>query len=105
MYHGRSNFGCRGPFIVNSYDYDASIHEYRIFRNLEREHLKEYHKAIEICVLALVIIDPKYKSLGPGLEPYLYPVGPGICATFLANIITQPNATVKINGNFNHLTA
>lgn len=107
MYHGGTNFGrtTGGPFIATSYDYDAPIDEYGILRQPKWGHLKELHKAIKLCEAALVNADPKYTSLGSGLEAHVYSAGSGKCAAFLANINTQSDANVKFNGNSYHLPA
>ncbi|KAL7163392.1 hypothetical protein ACSBR2_039485 [Camellia fascicularis] len=88
MYHGGTNFGrtTGGPFIATSYDYDAPIDEYGLLRQPKWGHLKDVHKAIELCEPAMVATGPTITSLGPNLEAGVYKTGSGLCAAFLANV-------------------
>ncbi|XP_068646886.1 beta-galactosidase 8-like [Aristolochia californica] len=107
MYHGGTNFGrtTGGPFIATSYDYDAPIDEYGIVRQPKWGHLRDLHKAIKLCEVALVATDPTSTSLGPNLEAHVYKTDAGSCAAFLANIGTESDATVSFNGNSYRLPA
>uniref|UniRef100_A0A0C9RYA0 Beta-galactosidase n=1 Tax=Wollemia nobilis TaxID=56998 RepID=A0A0C9RYA0_9CONI len=107
MYHGGTNFGraSGGPFIATSYDYDAPIDEYGLLRQPKYGFLKELHKAIKLCEAALLNAEPMYNKLGSAQEAYVYKVGQGTCAAFLANIDTHSDATVMFNGNSYHLPA
>ncbi|KAE8715395.1 hypothetical protein F3Y22_tig00110174pilonHSYRG00270 [Hibiscus syriacus] len=51
MYHGGTNFGrtAGGPFIATSYDYDDPLDEYGLKRQPKWGHLKDLHRAINLC--------------------------------------------------------
>ncbi|EPS72770.1 beta-galactosidase, partial [Genlisea aurea] len=107
MYHGGTNFGrtSGGPFITTSYDYDAPIDEYGLLREPKWGHLKDIHKAVQLCEEALLSIDPETTSPSPNVEVTTYRTESGLCAAFLANIDTQTDATVKLDENFYDLPA
>uniref|UniRef100_A0A1J3FJZ3 Beta-galactosidase n=1 Tax=Noccaea caerulescens TaxID=107243 RepID=A0A1J3FJZ3_NOCCA len=107
MYHGGTNFErtSGGPLISTSYDYDAPIDEYGLLRQPKWGHLRDLHKAIKLCEVALIATDPTITSLGSNLEASVYKTGSGSCAAFLANIGTQSDATVNFNGKSYHLPA
>ncbi|KAE8708360.1 Beta-galactosidase 8 [Hibiscus syriacus] len=93
-----------GPFIATSYDYDAPIDEYGLVRQPKWGHLRDVHKTIKLCEEALIATDPTISSLGPNLETAVYKKG-SLCSTFLSNVDTKSDATVKFNGNSNLLPA
>lgn len=88
MYHGGTNFGrtSGGPFITTSYDYDAPIDEYGLARLPKWGHLKELHRAIKLCELALLNNEPTLVSLGSLQEADVYGDPSGACAAFIANL-------------------
>ncbi|CAN6441765.1 unnamed protein product [Victoria cruziana] len=96
MYHGGTNFGrtAGGPFIATSYDYDAPLDEYGLFRQPKWGHLKHLHTAIKLCEPALVSGDPTVESLGNYQESHVFTSKTGACAAFLANYDTKAAATV-----------
>ncbi|KAF7141367.1 hypothetical protein RHSIM_Rhsim06G0028100 [Rhododendron simsii] len=95
MYHGGTNFGrtSGGPFVTTSYDYDAPIDEYGLIRDPKYGHLKELHRAIKQCELALVSSDPNVTKLGPDLQAHVFS-GQGFCSAFLSNSDTKSAAQV-----------
>ncbi|XP_043720215.1 beta-galactosidase-like isoform X2 [Telopea speciosissima] len=103
MYHGGTNFGrtAGGPFIATSYDYDAPIDEYGLLRQPKWGHLRDLHKAIKLCELALVSVNPTVTSLGNNQEAHVFKSKSGACAAFLANYDSNSFATVSF-GNMNY---
>ncbi|KAG0490588.1 hypothetical protein HPP92_007451 [Vanilla planifolia] len=99
-YHGGTNFGrtAGGPFIATSYDYDAPIDEFGLVREPKWGHLRDLHRAIKLCEMALVSGDPVVTSLGNTQESYVYGSNSGYCAAFLANYDTKYYARVIFNG-------
>ncbi|KAF8406894.1 hypothetical protein HHK36_006015 [Tetracentron sinense] len=96
MYHGGTNFGrtAGGPFIATSYDYDAPIDEYGLFRHPKWGHLKDLHRAIKLCEPAIVLADPTVMPLGGSQEAHVFKSKSGACAAFLANY--DPNSFAKV---------
>ncbi|KAG9143293.1 hypothetical protein Leryth_010216 [Lithospermum erythrorhizon] len=97
MYHGGTNFGrtSGGPFIATSYDYDAPLDEYGLYRQPKWGHLKDLHRAIKLCEPALVNSDPTVTPLGKYQEAHVYNYKAGGCAAFLANYNQHSYATVS----------
>ncbi|KAL7085519.1 hypothetical protein ACP275_14G285500 [Erythranthe tilingii] len=56
MYHGGTNFErtSGGSFITTSHDYDSPIDECGLLRQHAWGHLKDLHKAIKLCEVAMV---------------------------------------------------
>ncbi|CAH9146966.1 unnamed protein product [Cuscuta epithymum] len=107
MYHGGTNFGrtAGGPFITTSYDYDAPLDEFGLFRNPKYGHLKELHRALKLCEKALVSSDPTVKSLGPLQQSYTYVSRSGQCAAFLSNFDEHSAMRVMYNNMHYKLSA
>ncbi|KAF5751735.1 beta-galactosidase 10 [Tripterygium wilfordii] len=107
MYHGGTNFGrtAGGPFMTTSYDYNAPIDEYGLARLPKWSHLKELHKAIKLCELALLNSDPINASLGPSQEADVYADASGACAAFLSNTDDKNDKTVVFRNASYHLPA
>ncbi|KAF3647764.1 Beta-galactosidase [Capsicum annuum] len=104
MYHGGTNFGrtAGGPFIATSYDYDAPVDEYGLFRQPKWGHLKDLHRAIKLCEPALVSGDPTVTALGRQQEAHVFRSKSGSCAAFLANYDQHSFATVSFaNRHYN----
>ncbi|CAI9276495.1 unnamed protein product [Lactuca saligna] len=103
MYHGGTNFGrsSGGPFITTSYDYDAPLDEYGLIRQPKYGHLKELHKVIKECELALVSSDPIITSLGSLQQAHVFSPK-SQCAAFLSNY--DPNNVAKVTFNNVHYT-
>ncbi|KAG0455866.1 hypothetical protein HPP92_023654 [Vanilla planifolia] len=99
MYHGGTNFGrtAGGPFISTSYDYDAPIDEYGLFREPKWGHLRDLHRSIKLCEPALIFSDPVV-SLGHYQQSHVFRSNSGTCAAFLSNYDSQSSATVTFNG-------
>ncbi|KAF5466457.1 hypothetical protein F2P56_016380 [Juglans regia] len=96
MYHGGTNFGrtAGGPFIATSYDYDAPLDEYGLWRQPKWGHLKDLHRAIKLCEPALVSGDPSVTPLGNYQEAHVFRSKSGACAAFLANY--NPRSFAKV---------
>ncbi|KAB1218433.1 Beta-galactosidase 1 [Morella rubra] len=96
MYHGGTNFGrtAGGPFIATSYDYDAPIDEYGLWRQPKWGHLKDLHRAIKLCEPALVSGDPTVMPLGNYQEAHVFKSKSGACTAFLANY--NPSSFAKV---------
>ncbi|GAV79404.1 hypothetical protein CFOL_v3_22869 [Cephalotus follicularis] len=60
-------------------------------------HLKELHRAIKMCVRALVSADPIVTSSGSLQQAYVYTSETGDCASFLSNYDTKSGARVLFN--------
>ncbi|XP_028789776.1 beta-galactosidase 1-like [Neltuma alba] len=104
MYHGGTNFGrtAGGPFIATSYDYDAPLDEYGMFRQPKWGHLKDLHRAIKLCEPALVSGDPIVTQIGNSQEAHVFKSKSGACAAFLANYDSRSTATVAFgNRHYN----
>ncbi|KAI9180535.1 hypothetical protein LWI28_005810 [Acer negundo] len=102
MFHGGTNFGrtAGGPFITTSYDYDAPIDEYGLIREPKYSHLKELHKAIKLCEIALLAADPNVTSLGNYRQAHVFSSESGHCAAFLSNY--NRNSTLRVTFNRKH---
>ncbi|KAK8941768.1 Beta-galactosidase 2 [Platanthera guangdongensis] len=100
MYHGGTNFGrtAGGPFIATSYDYDAPIDEFGLLRQPKWGHLRDLHRAIKLCELTLVSVDPLVTSLGNLQESHVFRPNPGDCVAFLSNYDVKSYARVSFNG-------
>ncbi|XP_020592061.1 beta-galactosidase 2-like isoform X1 [Phalaenopsis equestris] len=100
MYHGGTNFGrtAGGPFIATSYDYDAPIDEFGLLRQPKWGHLRDLHRAIKLCEMALVSSDPVVTYLGNSQESHVFRSNSGDCAAFLANYDVKSYARVTFNG-------
>lgn len=107
MYHGGTNFGrtSGGPFITTSYDYEAPIDEYGLARLPKWAHLRELHRAIKLCELALLNSDPINLPLGPSQEADVYADASGACAAFLANTDEKNDKIVEFRNTSYHLPA
>ncbi|KAG9151014.1 hypothetical protein Leryth_003135 [Lithospermum erythrorhizon] len=103
MYHGGTNFGrtAGGPFIATSYDYDAPLDEYGLYRQPKWGHLKDLHRAIKLCEPALVNGDPTVTPLGNYQEAHVFKYKSGGCAAFLANYNQHSFAKVSF-GNMHY---
>ncbi|XP_044484003.1 beta-galactosidase 1-like [Mangifera indica] len=104
MYHGGTNFGrtAGGPFMATSYDYDAPLDEYGLFRQPKWGHLKDLHIAIKLCEPALVSANAYVIPLGNSQEAHVFESESGACAAFLANYYENSFAKVSFgNKHYN----
>ncbi|XP_062223712.1 beta-galactosidase 4 [Phragmites australis] len=107
MYHGGTNFGrtAGGPFIATSYDYDAPIDEFGLFRQPKWGHLRDLHRAIKQAEAVLVSGNPTIQKLGNYEKAYVYKSKNGACAAFLSNYHMNSAVKVKFNGRHYDLPA
>ncbi|RCV04842.1 hypothetical protein SETIT_1G033600v2 [Setaria italica] len=107
MYHGGTNFGrtAGGPFIANSYDYDAPIDEFGLLRQPKWGHLRDLHRAIKQAEPVLVSGDPTIQSLGNYEKAHVFKSKNGACAAFLSNYHMNSAVKVRFNGRHYDLPA
>ncbi|KAL8464064.1 hypothetical protein ACS0TY_033836 [Phlomoides rotata] len=96
MYHGGTNFGrnAAGLFVATSYDYDAPIDEYGLVNEPKWGHLRDLHKAIKQCELALASSYPTVTWPGKNQEVHVFRSKSGVCAAFLSNY--DPTYSTKL---------
>ncbi|KAL5788850.1 hypothetical protein ACOSP7_005799 [Xanthoceras sorbifolium] len=98
MYHGGTNFGRTAAHFVTTRYYDeAPLDEFGMQREPKWGHLKDMHRALNLCKRSLLSGVPRVEKLGVDLEARIYE-GPGMCAAFLANNATTRPITVKFRG-------
>ncbi|XP_057859557.2 beta-galactosidase [Cryptomeria japonica] len=97
MYHGGTNLGrSGGPFVTPSYDYDAPIDEYGIIRQPKWGHLRDLHKAVKLCSIAILFWKSHDKiTLGPSQEAHVFRSRGGECAAFLSNMDPKSDVTIS----------
>ncbi|KAG6653492.1 beta-galactosidase 13-like [Carya illinoinensis] len=105
MYHGGTNFGRTSAVFTTTRYYDeAPIDEYGLQREPKWSHLKDLHKALNLCKKALLWGEPHVESLGKHTEAQVYEnSGLRICAAFLANNNSRAAANVHFRGETYYL--
>ena len=105
MYHGGTNFGRTAAHFVTTRYYDeAPLDEYGLQREPKWGHLKDMHKALNLCKKTLLNGVPRVEKLGIDVEARIFE-GPGMCAAFLANNASILPITVKFMGKDIYLPA
>ncbi|KAI9182155.1 hypothetical protein LWI28_022624 [Acer negundo] len=105
MYHGGTNFGRTAAHFVTTRYYDeAPLDEYGLQREPKWGHLKDMHRALNLCKKPLLNGVSRVEKLGIDVEARIFE-GPGMCAAFLANNASILPITVKFMGNDIYLPA
>ncbi|GAV62903.1 Glyco_hydro_35 domain-containing protein/Gal_Lectin domain-containing protein [Cephalotus follicularis] len=109
MYHGGTNFGrTSSAFTTTRYYDEAPLDEYGkcLQRNPKWGHLKDLHKALNLCKKPLLWGNPSVERISADLEARVYEkVESKICAAFLTNNNTKMAQTMKFRGQEYYLPA
>ncbi|GMN48724.1 hypothetical protein TIFTF001_017899 [Ficus carica] len=105
MYHGGTNFGRTSAVFTTTRYYDeAPLDEYGLQREPKWSHLRDLHKALNLCKKALLWGTPRGEKLGKHTEVRVYEKpGSHICAAFLSNNNSKVAHTVKFRGDAYYL--
>ncbi|XVF45535.1 hypothetical protein PTKIN_Ptkin02bG0214000 [Pterospermum kingtungense] len=97
MYHGGTNYGrTSAAFTTTRYYDEAPLDEYGLQRDPKWGHLKDAHKALNLCKKALFWGTPTVQKLGPDQEVRIWEQpGTSTCAAFLANNDTKMAQTIR----------
>ncbi|KAK8522219.1 hypothetical protein V6N13_115195 [Hibiscus sabdariffa] len=100
MFYGGTNFGrTTSSFTATRYYDEAPIDEYGLLREPKWGHLKDVHKALNLCKRALLWGTPTVENLGKKLEARVWQQpGTEVCAAFLANNDTRQPQTINFKG-------
>ncbi|XVF67927.1 hypothetical protein PTKIN_Ptkin10aG0161700 [Pterospermum kingtungense] len=100
MYHGGTNYGrTSASFSTTRYYDEAPLDEYGLQREPKWSHLKDVHKALNLCKKALFWGSPVFEKLGPDQEVRIWEQpGTSNCAAFLANNDTKNPQTIRLRG-------
>ncbi|KGN43246.1 beta-galactosidase 13 [Cucumis sativus] len=100
MYHGGTNFGRTSAVFTTTRYYDeAPLDEFGLQREPKWGHLRDVHKALNLCKKPLLWGTPGIQVIGKGLEARFYEKpGTNICAAFLANNDTKSAQTINFRG-------
>ncbi|KAM5550059.1 beta-galactosidase 13 [Rosa sericea] len=99
MYHGGTNFGRTSAVFTTTRYYDeAPLDEYALQRDPKWSHLKDLHKAINLCKKTLLTGTPGDQRLGEETEVRFYEKPGTECAAFIANNHSTMEATVNWRG-------
>ncbi|XP_022762273.1 beta-galactosidase 13-like [Durio zibethinus] len=100
MYHGGTNYGrTSAAFTTTRYYDEAPLDEYGLQRDPKWGHLKDVHKALNLCKKALFWGSPVVEKLGPDQEVRIWEQpGTSNCAAFLANNDTKKAQTIHFRG-------
>ncbi|PON89990.1 Glycoside hydrolase [Trema orientale] len=105
MYHGGTNFGRTSAVFTTTRYYDeAPLDEYGLQREPKWSHLRDLHKALNLCKKALLWGTPGGQKLGKHTEVRTFEKpGTHICAAFLSNNNSKVAHTVKFRGDIFYL--
>ncbi|XP_024017347.1 beta-galactosidase 11 [Morus notabilis] len=105
MYHGGTNFGRTSAVFTTTRYYDeAPLDEYGLQREPKWSHLRDLHRALNLCKKALLWGTPGGQKLGKHTEVRMYEKpGTNICAAFLSNNNSKVAHTVKFRGSAYYL--
>ncbi|XP_039014932.1 beta-galactosidase 13-like [Hibiscus syriacus] len=100
MYYGGTNFGrTSSSFTTTRYYDEAPLDEYGLIREPKWGHLKDVHKALNLCKRALLWGTSTVEKFGPELETIVWQQpGTQVCAAFLANNNTHQPLTINFKG-------
>ncbi|CAN1771307.1 Beta-galactosidase 14 [Linum perenne] len=100
MYHGGTNLArTAASFVTTRYYDEAPIDEFGLERGPKYGHLKDVHKAINLCKRALLWGNPSAQRLNPDVEVRIYEQpGTDACAAFLTNNHTRLGHTANFKG-------
>ncbi|KAJ6906382.1 beta-galactosidase 13-like [Populus alba x Populus x berolinensis] len=107
MYHGGTNFDrTAASFVTTRYYDEAPLDEYGLQREPKWGHLKDLHRALNLCKKALLWGKPNVQKLSADVEARFYEQpGTKVCAAFLASNNSKEAETVKFRGQEYYLPA
>ncbi|KAL9354243.1 hypothetical protein Peur_052213 [Populus x canadensis] len=107
MYHGGTNFDrTAASFVTTRYYDEAPLDEYGLQREPKWGHLKDLHRALNLCKKALLWGTPNVQRLSADVEARFFEQpGTNDCAAFLANNNTKDPETVTFRGKKYYLPA
>ncbi|KAF7810783.1 beta-galactosidase 13-like [Senna tora] len=100
MYHGGTNFGrTSAAFTTTRYYDEAPLDEYGLQREPKWGHLRDAHKAVNLCKKAILSGTPSVTRVDEEIEFRVFEKpGSDLCAAFLTNNHTINEATVNFRG-------
>ncbi|XP_068483389.1 beta-galactosidase 13-like [Phaseolus vulgaris] len=105
MYHGGTNFGrTSSAFSTTRYYDEAPLDEFGLQRNPKWSHLRDVHKALNLCRKALFGGQSVITKLTHHHEIIVYEKpGSDLCAAFITNNHTKTPIDIKFRGSTYHL--
>ncbi|XP_028765659.1 beta-galactosidase 13-like [Neltuma alba] len=100
MYYGGTNFGrTTSAFTTTRYYDEAPLDEYGLQKEPKWSHLRDVHRAINLCKKALLEGKPTAQKLNEFHEVIVYErQGSDLCAAFLTNNHTENAGTINFRG-------
>ncbi|KAK7258025.1 hypothetical protein RIF29_32405 [Crotalaria pallida] len=100
MYHGGTNFGrTSSAFSTTRYYDEAPLDEFGLQREPKWSHLRDVHKAVNLCKKALLTGQSSATRLSQFHEIIVYEKpGSDLCAAFITNNHTKMPATLNFRG-------
>ncbi|XP_019454229.1 PREDICTED: beta-galactosidase 13-like [Lupinus angustifolius] len=100
MYHGGTNFGrTSSAFSTTRYYDEAPLDEFGLQREPKWSHLRDVHKALNLCKKALLSSQSSVTKLSLFHEIIVYEKpGTDVCSAFITNNHTKAPATLKFRG-------
>ncbi|KAA3462829.1 beta-galactosidase 13-like [Gossypium australe] len=100
MYHGGTNFGrTSSSFTTTRYYDEAPLDEFGLIRQPKWGHLKDAHRAVNLCKRALFSGSPFVQKLGPDQEARVWEQpGTSLCSAFLTNNDTKKPQALRFRG-------
>ncbi|KAF7841215.1 beta-galactosidase 13-like [Senna tora] len=97
MYHGGTNFGrTTSAFTTTRYYDEAPLDEYGLQKEPKWSHLRDAHRAINLCKKPLLEGTPTVQKLNEFHQIVVYEKpGSDLCAAFLTNNHTKDAVTLK----------
>ncbi|XP_061342159.1 beta-galactosidase 13-like [Gastrolobium bilobum] len=101
MYHGGTNFGrTSAAFTTTRYYDEAPLDEFGMQREPKWSHLRDVHRALNLCKKALFSGEPTTKRLSQFHEIIVYEkAGSDSCAAFITNNHTKAEKTINFRGS------
>ncbi|XP_027355010.1 beta-galactosidase 13-like [Abrus precatorius] len=101
MYHGGTNFGrTTGAFTTTRYYDEAPLDEFGLRREPKYGHLKDVHRALNLCKKAMFSSQSKVNKISQYHEIIVFErPGSNTCAAFITNNHTQTPATINFRGS------
>ncbi|KAK2435141.1 beta-galactosidase [Trifolium repens] len=101
MYHGGTNFGrTSSAFTTTRYYDEAPLDEFGLQREPKWSHLRDAHKAVNLCKKALLNGEPTTQKISQYHEIITYEKpGSNICAAFITNNHTKTPKTIQFKGS------
>ncbi|KAK7404379.1 hypothetical protein VNO78_05239 [Psophocarpus tetragonolobus] len=101
MYHGGTNFGrTSSAFTTTRYYDEAPIDEFGLQREPKWSHLRDVHKALNLCRKALFTGGSTVTKLSQHHETIVFEnPASGLCAAFITNNHTKAPTTIHFRGS------